>query len=42
VGPEGSVSLSEKLMLRIRAQWEFGARSVVQGNNLWVIVNYAL
>jgi hypothetical protein len=42
LGPEGSVPLSERLMLRIRAQWEFGARSVVQGNNLWVIVNYSL
>jgi len=42
IGPEASLPLTAKLMLRIRAQWELGARNVVQGNNLWVIFNYAL
>ena len=42
IGPEASVPLTSQLMFRIRAQWEFGARNVVRGNNLWVIFNYAL
>lgn len=37
IGPEASMPLSDSLSLRIRAQWEFGARNVVHGNNLWVI-----
>jgi hypothetical protein len=36
------VPITEKLMLRIRAQWEFGTRNAVNGNNLWVILNYPL
>ena len=32
--------MTEPLSLRIRAQWEFGARNVVEGNNLWIILNY--
>jgi hypothetical protein len=42
IGPEASVPVTGRLALRLRAQWEFGARNVVQGNNLWVIFNYAL
>jgi hypothetical protein len=42
VGPEASLPITAKLMFRIRAQWEVGARNVVQGNNLWVILNYSL
>lgn len=38
VGPEGSIPLNDSLALRIRAQWEFGSRNVVKGNNLWVIL----
>lgn len=37
IGPEASMSLVEGLTLRVRAHWEFGARNVVHGNNLWVI-----
>ena len=40
VGPEASISLTEPLALRARAHWELGARNVVQGNNLWIILNY--
>jgi hypothetical protein len=42
IGPEASLPVTRKLMLRVRAQWEFGARNVVQGNNFWVILNYRL
>jgi hypothetical protein len=42
VGPEASLPITGKLILRIRAQWELGARNVVQGNNLWVILNFPL
>lgn len=42
IGPEASLPLTAQLMLRVRAQWELGARNVVRGNNLWVIFNYAL
>jgi hypothetical protein len=37
IGPEASVPLSGGLSMRIRAQWEFGAQNVVEGNNLWII-----
>jgi len=37
LGPEASVPLTKAVTMRIRAQWEFGSRNVVQGNNLWVI-----
>jgi hypothetical protein len=39
-GPEASVSLSESLGLRVRAQWEFASHNAVRGNNLWAIFNY--
>jgi hypothetical protein len=39
-GPEASLPLVGQLVLRVRAQWEFGARNVVRGNNLWIIFNY--
>ena len=39
-GPEVNVSITEPLALRVRAHWEFGARNVIRGNNLWIIVNY--
>jgi hypothetical protein len=39
-GPEASMSLSDPLTIRIRAQWEFAARHIVRGNNLWLIFNY--
>jgi hypothetical protein len=42
IGPEASLPITGKLMLRVRAQWEFGTRNAVQGNNLWVILNYPL
>jgi hypothetical protein len=41
IGPEGSAALGAGWTLRVRAQWEFAARNAVQGNNLWVIFNYA-
>jgi hypothetical protein len=40
IGPEAATSITEKLALRVRAQWEFAAHNVVQGNNLWLIFNY--
>ena len=40
IGPEASLSASESLTLRLRAQWEFSAHNAVQGNNLWFIINY--
>jgi hypothetical protein len=42
MGPEASLPITGRLVLRVRAQWEFGARNVVQGNNFWVILNYPL
>lgn len=39
-GPEASMNLTERLSLRARAQWEFGARNVVSGNNVWIILGY--
>lgn len=39
-GPEASVALLEPLTLRLRAHWEFEARNIVRGNNLWLILNY--
>jgi hypothetical protein len=41
-GPEFSLGLSERWLLRLRAHWEFAARNAVQGNNLWLIVNYKI
>jgi len=40
IGPEASVALADPLSVRARAQWELGAREIVQGNNLWLIANY--
>jgi len=42
LGPEAAASLTERLGLTVRAQWEFGTRHAVQGNNLWVILKYRL
>ena len=39
-GAEGSAPIIGNLSVRFRAQWEFGARNVVSGNNLWIILNY--
>ncbi|HEX5044288.1 MAG TPA: transporter [Candidatus Polarisedimenticolaceae bacterium] len=39
-GPEGSLTLSPRLALRLRAQWEFGVRNAVAGNNLWFIASW--
>jgi hypothetical protein len=41
-GPEGSLAVSDRWTLRLRAHWEFGARNVVEGNNLWFIANCRL
>jgi hypothetical protein len=40
IGPEVSVPLTERLSLRGRAHWEFGARNIVSGNNFWLIVGF--
>ncbi len=40
IGPEASLAIFEPLTLRLRAQWEFAARNIVRGNNLWLILNY--
>jgi hypothetical protein len=40
LGPEASLSLLEQLTVRVRAQWELGARNITRGNNLWIIFNY--
>ena len=42
LGPEAAASLTEQLGLTLRAQWEFGTRHAVQGNNLWLILKYRL
>jgi hypothetical protein len=39
-GPEASASIGGPFSVRLRAHWEFGAREIVRGNNLWLIVNY--
>jgi hypothetical protein len=39
-GPEIATSIAKGWALRLRSQWEFGTRNAVQGNNLWLIVNY--
>jgi hypothetical protein len=41
MGPEGSALLGAGWTLRVRAHWEFAARNAVQGNNLWMLFNYA-
>jgi hypothetical protein len=42
IGPELSANIADGWSVRIRAQWEFGARNVVEGNNLWLILNTRL
>jgi hypothetical protein len=42
IGPEVNIPASENLAYRVRAQWEFGTRNTVHGNNLWLIVNCRL
>lgn len=42
LGPEASASLTDRLGLVVRAQWEFGTRNAVEGNNLWLILKYRL
>jgi hypothetical protein len=39
-GPEASMSVADPLTVRVRAHWEFAARNIVRGNNLWIIFNY--
>ena len=39
-GPEASMLFDERITIRVRAQWEFAARHIVRGNNLWLILNY--
>jgi hypothetical protein len=39
-GPEISAVIGEGWAARIRAQWEFGTHNAIQGNNIWVILNY--
>ena len=39
-GPEASMTIAGPVAIRVRAQWEFAARDIVRGNNLWVIFNY--
>lgn len=39
-GPEIGTPIADGWALRLRAQWEFGTRNAVQGNNVWLIVNY--
>ena len=41
-GPEGNYSPWERWTFRVRAHWEFEGRNTVQGNNLWIILHYAL
>jgi hypothetical protein len=42
LGPEVSVPITERVSLRARAHWEFGARNIVSGNNFWLIVGFRL
>jgi hypothetical protein len=39
-GPEASMSIADPITIRVRAHWEFAARDIVRGNNLWVILSY--
>ena len=41
-GPEASLTITDALSARVRAHWEFAARNIVRGNNLWIILNYRL
>lgn len=40
IGPEVSAVVADRWAVRLRAQWEFGVRNAVQGNNIWLIINY--
>ena len=40
-GPEAGITPWEHWSFRVRAHWEFLTRNAVEGNNLWIIVNYA-
>lgn len=42
IGPEASMTAWSSWTFRVRAHWEFAGRNAVRGNNLWLIVNYAL
>jgi hypothetical protein len=41
-GPEGTLALSDRVSARLRAHWEFGTKSAVQGNNLWILFHVKL
>jgi hypothetical protein len=40
IGPEASLAVFDSFTVRLRAQWEFAAREIVRGNNLWLVLNY--
>jgi len=40
IGPEASLGVFDAFTVRLRAQWEFAARDIVRGNNLWLVLNY--
>ena len=42
LGPEASFAFTPSFALRLRLHWEFGTRNAVQGNNAWLIANFAL
>jgi hypothetical protein len=42
IGPEFSLAITDRLALRLRTHREFAARNAIQGNNIWLIVNYKL
>ena len=39
-GPEANFWIIDPLAVRVRAQWEFAAKDIVRGNNVWFIANY--
>ena len=41
IGPEASYTPWDRWTFRLRAHWEFQTRNAVQGNNVWLIVNFA-
>ena len=40
IGPELSIALTDRWAMRLRAHWEFATRNAIQGNNIWLILNY--
>lgn len=42
IGVDASYAASAKLAIRTRIQWEYEARNVVEGNNVWFIFNYRI